>query len=67
MTALRKTTLARCAMDEPPCNDAGYMEALGRVKREISGSRVCVVLAVNSEVVRMYWRIGELIDERSEW
>ena len=54
-------------MDELLCNDASYMETLERVKQEISGSRARAVLAVNSEVVRMYWRIGELIDERSEW
>ena len=25
------------------------------------------MLAVNSEVICLYWRIGKLIDERSEW
>ena len=25
------------------------------------------MLAVNSEVICMYWRIGKLIDEHSEW
>lgn len=54
-------------MDELLCNDASYMETLERVKQEISGSRARAVLAVNSEVVCMYWRIGKLIDERSEW
>lgn len=54
-------------MDELLCNDASYMETLERVKQEISGSRARAVLAVNSEIVCMYWRIGKLIDERSEW
>lgn len=54
-------------MDELLCNDASYLETLERVKREISGSRARAVLAVNSEVICMYWRIGKLIDERSEW
>ena len=54
-------------MDELLCNDASYMETLERVKREISGARSRAVLAVNSEVVCMYWRIGKLIDEHSEW
>mgnify|MGYP005807102773 FL=1 len=54
-------------MDELLCNDASYMETLERVKREISGSRARALLAVNSEVVCMYWRIGKLIDEHSEW
>lgn len=54
-------------MDELLCNDAGYMETLERIKREISGSRARAVLAVNSEIVCMYWRIGKLIDERAEW
>ena len=54
-------------MDELLCNDASYMETLERIKREISGSRARAVLAVNSEVICMYWRIGKLIDEHSEW
>lgn len=54
-------------MDELLCNDASYMETLERIKQEISGSRARAVLAVNSEVICMYWRIGKLIDERSEW
>ena len=49
-------------MDELLRNDASYMETLERVKREISGARSRAVLAVNSEVVCMYWRIGKLID-----
>ena len=54
-------------MDELLCNDASYMETLEHIKREISGSRARAVLAVNSEVICMYWRIGKLIDEHSEW
>ena len=49
-------------MDELLCNDASYMETLERVKREISGAHSRAVLAVNSEVICMYWRIGKLID-----
>ena len=43
-------------------NDADCMNALERIKREISGVRSRAVLAVNSEVICMYWRIGKLID-----
>ena len=43
-------------------NDADCMNALERIKREISGVRSRAVLAVNSEIICMYWRIGKLID-----
>ena len=43
-------------------NDADYMNALERIKREISGAHSRAVLAVNGEVICMYWRIGKLID-----
>lgn len=43
-------------------NDADYMNALERIKREISRARSRAVLAVNGEVICMYWRIGKLID-----
>lgn len=54
-------------MDDLLCNDAKYMETLGRIKQEISGSRARAVVAVNGEVICMYWRIGKLIEEHSEW
>lgn len=35
-------------------NDADYMNALERIKREISRARSRAVLAVNGEVICMY-------------
>lgn len=54
-------------MDELLCNDAGYVEVLEGVKREVSQARARSVLAVNRELICMYWRIGRMVDERSEW
>ena len=54
-------------MDELLCNDAGYAEVLEGVKREVSQARARSVLAVNRELICMYWRIGRMVDERSEW
>ena len=54
-------------MDDLLCNDVGYAEVLEKVKREVSQARARSVLAVNRELICMYWRIGCMIDERSEW
>ena len=54
-------------MDELLCNDAGYVEVLEGVKREVSQARARSVLVVNRELICMHWRIGRMVDERSEW
>jgi predicted nuclease of restriction endonuclease-like (RecB) superfamily len=47
--------------DAPP---AGYPEFLAEVKAQIAAARTRAVLAVNSELVRLYWEIGHEILER---
>ncbi len=41
-----------------------YGVLLESVKREIAGSRVRAARAVNTELIGMYWRIGDLILDR---
>ena len=48
-------------------NDAIYFETLNTIKKEISQSRTRAVLAVNSELVCMYWRIGDSINAQTRW
>lgn len=48
-------------------NNEEYFGVLEAVKREISVSRQRAVLAANSELVCMYWRIGVVVDEHSVW
>ncbi|WP_165368035.1 DUF1016 N-terminal domain-containing protein, partial [Phytoactinopolyspora endophytica] len=40
---------------------AGYGELLEDIKQEIKGARLRTALAVNTEMVKLYWRIGQLI------
>jgi predicted nuclease of restriction endonuclease-like (RecB) superfamily len=47
--------------DAPP---AGYPELLAEVKARIAAARTRAVLAVNSELIRLYWEIGHEILER---
>jgi len=45
---------------------AGYPEFLAEVKARIAAARTRAVLAVNSELIRLYWEIGRGILEREE-
>jgi len=47
--------------DAPP---AGYPAFLAEVKVRIAATRTLAALAVNSELVRLYWEIGREILER---
>ena len=42
----------------------GYLELLDEIKREVAAARVKTALAVNSEMVALYWRIGRHIHGR---
>ncbi|HEX6467472.1 MAG TPA: PDDEXK nuclease domain-containing protein [Streptosporangiaceae bacterium] len=42
----------------------GYLDLLDDVKREITGARLRTALAVNTEMIALYWRIGRLIVDR---
>jgi len=50
---------AKAAVDR-----AGFTALLADVKGRIQRAQVRAVLAVNSELVRLYWDIGRIIDER---
>lgn len=43
-----------------------YPQLLERSKREIGAARTRAVLAVNEELIRLYWRIGKEILERQQ-
>lgn len=43
---------------------AHYAEMLGDIKVRIQQAQTRAVLAVNAELVRLYWDIGRLLDER---
>ena len=43
-----------------------YPQLLERLKREIGAARTRAVLAVNEELIRLYWRIGKEILERQQ-
>ncbi|NEE03015.1 PDDEXK nuclease domain-containing protein [Phytoactinopolyspora halotolerans] len=45
---------------------AGYGDLLDEIKQEIKGARLRTALAVNAEMVALYWRIGRLILDRQQ-
>ena len=55
-------------MRQPPASlvrvPAGYSEWLAELKRAITASRCRAVAAVNTELVKLYWRLGRDILER---
>lgn len=47
-----------------------YKDFLQEIKRRIKSSRLRAALAVNQEVIKFYWEIGQLIIEKqnaSSW
>ena len=48
-------------------NNHDCLNALGRIKSEIAEAQNRAVQSANAEVIRLYWRVGRLIDERSLW
>jgi predicted nuclease of restriction endonuclease-like (RecB) superfamily len=44
----------------------GYAHALTEAKRAIQAARTKAVLAVNSEMIDLYWRLGQLIANREQ-
>jgi len=53
-------------MVSTPALPDDYPELLERLKREIGGARTRAVLAVNQELIGLYWRLGREILERQE-
>jgi hypothetical protein len=47
-----------------PSLPAGYAGLLKEIKDRIATAQARAVLAVNAELVRLYWDIGRLIDDR---
>lgn len=48
----------------PESLPGGFSELLGEVKLRIQTAQTRAVFAVNAELVRLYWDIGRMIDER---
>ncbi|MCL4190458.1 MAG: DUF1016 family protein [Thermoguttaceae bacterium] len=44
----------------------GFSQLLNEVKTRIQQSQVRAILAVNAELVRLYWDIGRMIDQRQK-
>lgn len=44
-----------------------YQEFLTQIKNEIANSQYRAVQAVNKELIYLYWHIGKIILENSEW
>jgi DUF1016 N-terminal domain len=43
-----------------------YASLFGDIKQRIRQSQTRAMLAVNAELIRLYWDIGRLIDERQD-
>jgi hypothetical protein len=43
-----------------------YIEFLNEIKNQVVNSRVQAVKAVNSELIALYWNIGEIVVQRQK-
>ena len=59
----KKRLPAKATHDALP---AGFSALLGEVKLRIQSAQTRAMTAVNAELVRLYWDIGRLIDERQQ-
>jgi predicted nuclease of restriction endonuclease-like (RecB) superfamily len=48
-------------------NNAEYIAILKNVKREIRAARHRALVSANSELIKLYWSIGKIINEHSRW
>jgi predicted nuclease of restriction endonuclease-like (RecB) superfamily len=48
-------------------NDSEYLSAIDEVKLKIRQAQHRAVLAVNSELLELYWNIGNAINNHSVW
>jgi predicted nuclease of restriction endonuclease-like (RecB) superfamily len=53
-------------VDRRPLANASYTALFAEIKTRIQASQTRAMLAVNSELVRLYWDIGRLIDRRQQ-
>ena len=48
-------------------NGSEYLQVLDKVKREIVQTRARIVAGANSEVIKLYWRIGRVLNENNAY
>ncbi len=48
-------------------NEDNYLLVIDNIKRQIKSSQHKAVLNANKELILLYWNIGKLINEHSEW
>ncbi len=53
-------------MTAPDVHPDGYAQALAEAKSAIQEARTRAVLAVNNEVIGLYWKLGRLILDRQD-
>lgn len=49
-----------------PIESAAYKELISELKRKIQSAQIKAALAVNSQLIELYWEIGQLITERQK-
>ena len=47
--------------------DKNYISVVENIKEEIRSARHRAILNVNKEMLILYWNIGKIIDDHSEW
>ena len=62
----RKPTRAPTTGGQVAVGRSDFAALLADVKGRIQAAQTRAVLAVNSELVRLYWDIGRIIDERQQ-
>jgi hypothetical protein len=63
------TSISDRAEDGRPANalspaPAGYVQLLRDIKARIQQSRTRAIFSLNAEMIRLYWDIGRMIDDR---
>ena len=53
-------------MPEMPPLPADYPTLLKAIHQRVRHAQTCAVMAVNAELIRLYWEIGALIDQRQQ-
>lgn len=48
-------------------NEYNYLLVIDNIKKQIKSSQHKAVLNANKELILLYWNIGKLINEHSEW
>lgn len=48
-------------------NNDDYLNALGRIKKEIAEAQNRAVQSANAEVIRLYWRVGSVLNDNSRY